>query len=106
MKFESKFDIDDIVFVKDSRGGVKKGKVCAIGINTAKHVGKDFAVIYLIWISDRLDGAGHHERAYEQNIGDSFDAAYYHSDCMMPWNIMDDVKQKDFKNFFDDNPCA
>ena len=98
MKFESKFDIDEVVFVKDSRGGVKQGKISSIGLNNTEH--KRFRFVYLIWISDRRDGAGHHERAYEQNIGKSFEEAYFESDCMMPWNIMDDVKRKDFEQFF------
>ena len=36
MIFESKYDIDEIVFIKDSRGGVKRGKISSIGIDNAK----------------------------------------------------------------------
>ena len=99
MKLETKHDIDDIVFLKDSRGGVKKGTVSAIGIDMSNQP-KEFKFIYLIWVSDREDNAGHHERCYESNIGKTFEQAYYKADCMMPWNIMDDVKRKDFEQFF------
>ena len=57
----SKFDIDDVVFVKNSNG-VAKGTVCAIGVDMSKAQKKsssDFALIYLVWISDRRDNAGH-----------------------------------------------
>jgi len=99
MKLETKHDIDDVVFIKDSRGGVKKGTVSAIGIDMS-HQPKEFKFIYLIWVSDREDNAGHHERCYEYNMGKTFEQAYYHANCMMPWNIMDDVKRKDFEQFF------
>lgn len=98
MKLKTRFNVDDIVYVKDSRGGVKRGKVCSIGLDNSR---KDiFAFIYLIWISDRKDWGGHHERAYEHNMAKTFNKAYFESQCMMPWNIMDDVKCKDFKQFF------
>lgn len=99
MKLETKFDIDDIAFIKDSRGGVKKGTVSAIGIDMSNQP-KEFKFIYLMWISDRRDNGGHHERVYEHNMGRTFEQAYYEAQCMMPWNIMDDVKRKDFQQFF------
>lgn len=98
MIFESKYDIDEIVFIKDSRGGVKRGKISSIGIDNAKK--NEFKFVYLIWVSDRKDWGGHHERAYEHNIGKTFDEAYFEAQSMMPWNIMDDVKRKDFQQFF------
>ncbi len=100
--FESKYDIDDIVYIKDSRGGVKLGKVSCIGIDMReKH--KRYKMIYLVWVSDRRDWGGHHERVYEHNMGSTFEEAYYDAEAMMPWNIMDDVKRKDFEQFFKDN---
>lgn len=101
-KFVSKFDVDDIVFIKDSRGGVKRGKISNIGIDMREKA-PAYKVIYLVWISDREDWGGHHERVYERNMGRSFEEAYFKADCMMPWNIMDDVKRKDFEQFFKDN---
>ena len=98
-KFESKFDIDEVVYIKDSRGGVKLGKISAIGLDMREKQ-PAFKFIYLIWVSDRRDWAGHHERVYEHNMGRSFEEAYYDAECMMPWNIMDDVKRKDFEQFF------
>lgn len=32
MKVETKFDIDEVVYVKNERDGVSKGKICAVGI--------------------------------------------------------------------------
>lgn len=81
MKLETKHDIDDVVFIKDSRGGVKKGTVSAIGIDMS-HQPKEFKFIYLIWVSDREDNAGHYERCYEYNMGKTFEQAYYHANCM------------------------
>ena len=98
----SKFDIDDVVFMK-SHHGVVKGTVCAIGIDMSKvqsKGGRDFALIYLIWVSDRRDNAGHHERCHEGNLGRTFDEAYYDADEKFPWDVMEDVSMKDFKQFF------
>lgn len=100
--FKSKFDVDDIVFIKNSHGGVMRGKVSNIGIDM-REKSKAYKIIYLVWVSDRRDWAGHHVRVYENNIGSTFEEAYFDSDCMMPWNIMDDVKRKDFEQFFESN---
>ena len=98
----SKFDIDDVVFVKNSNG-VAKGTVCAIGVDMSKAQKKsssDFALIYLVWISDRRDNAGHHVRCHEGNLGATFDEAYYDADTTFPWDVMEDVDKKNFKQFF------
>jgi len=100
----AKYDIDDTVYIKTSYG-VKKGQICAIGIDMSKIQKRSdsaFAVVYLIWVSDRKDNAGHHERHHEHNLGRTFEEAYYEANNAFSWNIMDDVSRKDFKNFFKD----
>lgn len=98
----SRFDVDDVVFVKNS-DGVAKGTVCAIGIDMSeaqKKSSSDFALIYLVWISDRRDNAGHHVRCHECNLGATFDEAYYDADITFPWDVMEYVARKNFKQFF------
>lgn len=101
MKFESKFDIDEVVYVK-THLGVYKAKVCSIQLDTSKGSQKnnDFRFIYSLWASDRRDWGGHSEIAYECNMGRSFDEAYYDASTVFPWNILEDIpkgKLKDYK---------
>lgn len=100
MKVETKFDIDEIIYVKNERDGVSKGKICAVGIDMSKPQHDKFSFIYLVWVSDRRDWGGHYIRVYEGNIGRTFDEAYYDADCRFPWEILDAKKQKDFRQFF------
>ena len=95
----SKFDLDQIVYVKNSRG-VTLAKVCAIGIDITKNQRDGFTFVYLLWESDRRDWAGHHIKAYEHNIGVSFEDAYYNSSAMLPWDISQNLKSKNFLDFF------
>jgi len=99
MKFDSKYDIDDVVYIKSSTG-VSKGSVCSIGLDMSKSQKDGFTFIYLVWESDREDNAGHHVKAYECNLGRTFEEAYYKADKRFPWDISADLKKKDIKNFF------
>ena len=102
MKFESKFDIDDIVYIK-SGTGVSLGKVCAIGIDMSRDQNDGFAFIYLVWESDRRDNAGHHVKVYECNLGRTFEAAYYDASKKFPWDISEDIMKKDIQDYFKRN---
>lgn len=102
MKFESKFDIDDIVYIK-SGTGVSLGKVCAIGIDMSKDQRDDFTFIYLVWESDRRDNAGHHVKVYEGNLGRTFEEAYYDASKKFPWDISEDLMKKDIQDYFKRN---
>lgn len=96
----SKYDVNDVVFMNTGKG-VVRGTICSIGIDMSKcQKSNKFALVYLIWVSDRKDNAGFHERCYEHNLGSSFEEAYYDADAKLPWNIMDDIDKKDFKQFF------
>ena len=97
---DCKFNIDQVVYVKTSHGGVTKAKVCAIGIDTTEDQRNGFTFVYLLWESDRHNWAGHHIKAYEHNIGATFDEAYYGSNAMLPWDISEDLKSRDFADFF------
>jgi len=99
MKFNSKYDIGDTVYIK-SGTGVSKGKVCAIGLDMSKDQLDGFTFIYLVWESDRKDNAGHHVKVYEGNLGRTFDEAYYDAFKKFPWDISEDLMQKDVENFF------
>ena len=97
---DCKFDLHQIVFVKTAHGGVTKAKVCAVGIDVTKDQRDGFTFVYLLWESDRRNWAGHHSKAYEANIGATFDEAYYDSQAMLPWDISEDKKRTDFADFF------
>ena len=96
----SKFDLDQVVYVKRADGGVSLAKVCAIGIDMSKNQRNGFTFVYLLWESDRRDWAGHHIKAYECNLGATFEEAYYEADTRFPWDIAEDLREKDFKAFF------
>ena len=102
MKFESKFDIDDVVYIKNS-SGVSLGKVCAIGIDMSKDQRDDFTFIYLVWESDRKDNAGHHVKVYEGNLGLTFEDAYYNANKRFSWDISEDLMKKDIQDYFKRN---
>lgn len=95
-----KFDIDQVVYVKTERGGVTMARVCAVGIDTTKNQRNGFTFVYLLWESDRRNWAGHHIKAFEHNIGATFEEAYFDSSAMLPWDISENLKSKDFKDFF------
>lgn len=97
---DSKFDLDQVVFVKTSHGGVSMAKVCAIGIDMSKDQRDGFTFAYLLWESDRRDWAGHHIKAYECNIGATFEEAYFDASAKFPWDIAENLRKKDFKEFF------
>lgn len=91
MNLNTKFNPDETVYVKTERNGVVKGRISAIAIDSTKQPQR-FAFVYLVWVSDRKDNAGHHLWAYEQNIGRSFDEAYYDADSKLPWDIAEDMR--------------
>ena len=95
----SKYDLDQIVFIKNANG-VSMAKVCAIGIDMSKEQRDGFTFVYLLWESDRKDWAGHHVKAYESNIGATFEEAYYNANPKFPWDITEDLRKKDIKEFF------
>jgi len=96
---DSKFDIDQVVYVKKAQG-VSMAKVCSIGIDMSRNQRDGFTFVYLLWESDRRDWAGHHIKVYECNIGATFEEAYYDADAKFPWDIAEDLKKKDLKEFF------
>lgn len=96
---DSKFDINQVVYVKKAQG-VSMAKVCSIGIDMSRNQRDGFTFVYLLWESDRRDWAGHHIKAYECNIGATFEEAYYDADAKFPWDIAEDLKKKDLKEFF------
>lgn len=104
MKFESKFDIDDVVYVKTSKG-VYMAKVCCIQLDTSqgKQKNNDFRFIYTLWASDRRDWAGHTETAYECNMARTFEEAYYDADTVFPWNILEDIPKGKLKEYAKNN---
>lgn len=99
MKFESKFEIGDIVYVKSEKQGVFKAKIVGINLVTKYENSKDasYKFIYDLWVSDRLDWAGHSDKAFECNIAYTFDDAYYNSSSKFPWDIKADHKIKKLK---------
>lgn len=96
---DSKFDLDQIVYVKKAEG-VSMAKVCSIGIDMSGNQRDGFTFVYLLWESDRRDWAGHHIKAYECNIGATFEEAYYDADEKFPWDIAEDLKKRGLKEFF------
>lgn len=95
----SKYDLDQIVFIKGA-SGVSMAKVCAIGIDMSKNQRDGFTFVYLLWESDRRDWAGHHVKVYECNIGATFEEAYYESNARFPWDISEDLRKKNIREFF------
>lgn len=53
-----------------------------------------FTFVYLLWESDRKDWAGHYVKAYESNIGATFEEAYYNANPKFPWDISEDLKER------------
>lgn len=100
MKFESKFDIDDVVYIKTSTG-VSKGQIKAIALDCTKQTRDSFCFAYLIWESDRENNAGHHTWAYESNLGLTFEEAYYKANKKFPWDILPDMQKKDMEVYIE-----
>ena len=90
MKLETRFEPNQEVYAKVN-GGVVKGQISAIAIDASRQP-KQFTFVYLLWVSDRRDNAGHHVWVYEKNIGTSFEEAYYDADNKLPWDLMEDAK--------------
>ena len=93
MRFESKYDIGDVVYLKSS-AGVSKGTILAIAIDPTDQTKTNFTFVYLIWESDRHHNAGHCVWAYENNLGRTFEEAYYESSKRFPWEIDQRVQMK------------
>jgi hypothetical protein len=94
MKLETKYDIGNTIYYKSEYGGVCKGTVSAIALDT-KAQPKEYQFIYLIWASDRRDNGGHHVWVYEHNMGRDWESAYYDANKKLPWNILDKDRIKD-----------
>lgn len=100
MKFESKFDINDVVYVKTDRG-VYMAKVIGIQLDMSKGSQKnnDFRFIYSLWASDRRDWGGHTETAYECNMARTFEEAYYDASTVFPWDILESIPRGKLKEY-------
>jgi hypothetical protein len=93
MNVTSKFNVGDIVYVKDENRAVFVAKI--VGIKFSSTESERFRFMYDLWRSDRRDWAGHSDSAYEGNMALTFDEAYYDRNPQFPWSI----KDKKYKKF-------
>lgn len=78
---ETKFAPGDVVYYKVFGRGVKRGIVTGadVAVWSRDFKGNDVTtkIVYTLWVSDRADNAGHHDKAEEDACASSWEEAWW-----------------------------